>query len=128
MEPLTGCGIAVKRLISYLGGIGAGALLLTGSDGSQLDIADVHIATMRHAQKTGMIRKSLDPLVLGTLVTTNYTGALLRWSYGGIDDANLVPIFHLGLVTVAVSGCTSDHRTRLERELLALHRKVTLRS
>jgi AcrR family transcriptional regulator len=115
---------ALRRLISYLGSLGTSALLLTGSDGTPLDAPDPHISTMRHAQKKGMIRRNLDPVVLGTLVANAYNGALLRWSYGGIDDTRLAPFCRLGLISVAASACTAPHRAGLEREMATLSRET----
>jgi AcrR family transcriptional regulator len=116
--------VAFRRLVSHMGGLGAGSMVLQGSDGTEHDAPDVHVATMRHAQKKGMIRKSLDPVVLGTLVSNGFNGALLRWSSGGIDDRHLSPMGRLGLVSVAASACTPSHRTGLEREMAALSREI----
>jgi AcrR family transcriptional regulator len=118
---LVGRSAALRRLVAYLGGLGAGASLLQGSDGVQLDAADVHVAAMRHAQNKGMIRADLDPVVLGTLVANGYNGALLRWSYGGIEDARLAPLCRLGLVSVAASACTVTHRAAFEGQMAALN-------
>ncbi len=117
---------ALRRLISYLGGLGPGALLMKRTDdGTQHDAADLHITTMRKAQKAGMIRRNLDPVALGTLVANAHNGALLRWSYGGIDDAHLAAFCRLGLVSVATSACTPAHRPAIEKEMLALSRATS---
>ena len=127
-ELLVARSAALRRLISFLGSLGAGAMLLKGTDGNQLDIADVHVTTMRHAQKKGLIRRNLDPVVLGTLVASAYTGTLLRWSYGGIDDTHLGPMSRLGLVSIAASASTPSSRTGLEREMAALNREAAAHS
>jgi AcrR family transcriptional regulator len=120
--------VALRRLISYLGGLGDGAMMLKRSDdGTPHDAADVHIASIRHAQKAGLIRRNLDAVVLGTLVANAFNGALLRWSYGGIDNVRLAPMCRLGLVSVAASACTTSHRSGLEREMAALSRAIVAR-
>ncbi len=116
--------VALRRLISYLGSLGAGAMLLQGDDGTPLDAADPHIATMRHAQKKKMIRRNVDAAVLGTLVANANNGALLRWSFGGIDDTHLAAFCRLGLISVAASACTEPYRATLEREMAALSRAI----
>jgi AcrR family transcriptional regulator len=116
---------AFRQLVSHMGGLDGGSMVLQGSDGTSHDAPDLHIVTMRHAQKKGLIRRNLDPIVLGILVSNGYNGALRRWSSGGIDDAHLVPLGHLGLISVAASACTPAHRPALEREMAALNRKIT---
>ncbi len=118
---------AYRRLLSYMGSIGSGAMLLKGTNGTTLDAADPHIITMRYAQKKGMIRKNLDPIVLGTLVANTLNGALIRWTYDGFVDDDLSPMCQLGLVSVAASACTPIYRTALEREMSALNRELTKR-
>jgi hypothetical protein len=76
-------------------------MVLQGNDGAAHDAPDVHVEAMRYAQTKGLIRRNLDPVVLGTLVSNGYNGALQRWSSGGIEDTHLVPLGRLGLVTVA---------------------------
>lgn len=122
---LTQRSLAFRRVIAHLGGLGADALALQRGDGTPLDAADVHIVSMRRAQRAGLVRRGLDPGVLGVLVANAHNGALLRWSYGGTSDAQLGPLSSLGLVTVAASACTAAHRARFERELAALQRQVT---
>ena len=119
---------AFRRLVSHLGGLGAGAMVLQGSDETPHDAPDLHVATMRHAQKKGMIRKTLDPVVLGTLVSNGYNGALMRWSSNGINDAHLSPLARLGLVSVAASACTAPHRIGFEREMATLSREIGVHS
>jgi AcrR family transcriptional regulator len=115
---------AYRRLVAHLGGLGAGSMTLKGTDGKVLDAPNVHVETMRYAQKKGMIRKSLDPVVFGTLVANGYNGALLRWASGGIEDKHLAPLGHLGLVSIAASACTPTHRNALEREISNLSRLI----
>jgi AcrR family transcriptional regulator len=115
---------AFRRLVSHMGGLDGGSMVLPASDGTSHDAPDLHIATMHHAQKKGLIRRNLNPVVLGTLVSNSYNGALRRWASGGIHDSNLVPFGRLALVSVAASACTPSHRARLEREMAVLNRKV----
>jgi AcrR family transcriptional regulator len=117
---------AYRRLVAHLGGLGAGSMTLKGTDGSKLDAPNVHIGTIRHAQTKGMIRKSLDPVVLGTLIANGYNGALLRWASGGIEDNHLAPLGRLGLVSIAASACTPSHRVALEREMSGLSRQIAV--
>jgi AcrR family transcriptional regulator len=115
---------AHRRLLVHLGGLGSGSMTLKGTDGTKMDAPNLHVETMRHAQKKGLIRKSLDSEVLGTLIANGYNGALLRWASGGIEDQHLAPLGCLGLVSIAASACTSSYRTNLEREMAALSRKI----
>jgi AcrR family transcriptional regulator len=116
---------AYRRLVAHLGGLGAGSMVLKGSDGKKLDAPNVHIDSMRHAQKKGMIRRTLDPVVFGTLVANGYNGTLLRWASGGVKDMHLLPVGRLGLVSIAAAACTSAHRSALEREMSTLNRSIT---
>jgi AcrR family transcriptional regulator len=118
---------AYRRLVVHLGGLGAGSMTLKGTDGTKMDAPNLHVETMRHAQKKGLIRKNLDPEVLGTLIANGYNGALLRWASGGIEDQHLAPLGCLGLVSIAASACTNSHRISLEREMAALTRKIAVR-
>jgi AcrR family transcriptional regulator len=115
---------AHRRLVVHLGGLGAGSMTLKGTDGTKMDAPNLHVETMRHAQKKGMIRRSLDPEVLGTLIANGYNGALLRWASGGIEDQHLAPLGRLGLVSIAASAGTPSHRARLEREMATLSREI----
>jgi AcrR family transcriptional regulator len=117
--------LAHRRLLAYMGSLGAAGLPLHGTDATPLDAADLHINTMRYAQKKGMIRRNLDPVLLGILVANAYNGTLLRWSYDGVDDSHLLPLSRLGLISVAASACTTAYRTGLEREMAALSRQIT---
>jgi AcrR family transcriptional regulator len=121
---MIGRSSAHRRLVEHLGGLGAGSMTLKGSDGTKLDAPNVHLETMRQAQKKGMIRKNLDPGVLATLIATGFNGILLRWASGGIDDKNLAPLGRLGLVSIAAGACTTSHRTALEREMATLSRAI----
>jgi AcrR family transcriptional regulator len=124
-ELLTTRSEAHRRLLSHLGGIEGGSILLTGTNGVPLQAADVHVQTMRHAQRQRVIRRNLDPVVLGTLVANTYIGTLLRWSNGGLADASLAPMCRLALVSVAASACTADHRAGFEKEINTLSRRLS---
>ncbi len=115
---------AYRRLVSHLGGLGAGSMVLKGTDGKQLDATNVHVESMMHAQKKGMIRKNLDPVVLSTIIANGFNGTLLRWSSGGIDDTHLQPLGIFGLVAVAAGACTPKHRIALEHEMAKLSREI----
>ena len=119
-----GRSAAYRRLVSHLGGLGAGSMVLKGTDGTEHDAPNVHVEAMLHAQKKGMIRKNVDPTVLGTLIANGSNGTLLRWSSGGIDDTQLLPLGLLGLVAVAAGACTPSHRTDLEQEMAKLSREI----
>ncbi len=116
---------AHRRLFAYMGGLDGGSIQLRGTDGTPLQAADVHVLTMRHAQRKGVIRRNLDPVVLGTVVANTYIGTLLRWSNGGIADASFAPMCRLALISVAASACTAAHRSGFEREINALSRELT---
>jgi AcrR family transcriptional regulator len=116
---------AHRRLVEHLGGLGAGSMTLKAPDGTKLDAPNVHLESMRYAQKQGMLRKNLDPAVLGTLIATGFNGILLRWASGGIEDKHLAPLGRLGLVSIACGACTSSTRTDLEREMAALSKAIS---
>ena len=115
---------AYRHVISYLGGLGTAARDLQSKDGPTPDPIAFHAASVALAQRAGAIRKNLDPNAIALQLADNLNGTLIRWSFGGLDDDQLVPLAMHGLVALLLAVSTDRERPRLEAELLKLNRRL----
>ncbi len=118
---------AYRHVISYLGGLGTGTQDLQSDDGPTPDPVVFHAASVALAQRAGAIRKNLDPTAIALQLADNFNGTLIRWSFGGLDDDQLVPLAMHGLVALLLAVSTDRERPRLEAELLKLNRQLKRR-
>ncbi len=115
---------AYRHVISYLGGLGTAAQDLQSDDGPTPDPVEFHAASVALAQRAGAIRKNLNPTAVALQLADNLNGTLIRWSFGGLDDDQLVPLAMHGLVALLLAVATDNERSRLEAELLTLNRQL----
>jgi AcrR family transcriptional regulator len=115
---------AYRHVISYLGGLGPATQDLQGPNGPTPDPVAFHAASIVLAQRAGAIRKNLDPTAIALQLADNLNGTLIRWSFGGLNDNQLVPLATHGLVALLLAVSTDRERQDLEAELLKLNRQL----
>jgi AcrR family transcriptional regulator len=85
-----------------------------------VDPSEYQVAAMRQAQTLGFIRDDIDAAGLGRQIFLSYTGAIVQWSSGRLDDAGFLIAAMHGLFTVLAAAGTDEHREQFLKRLRSL--------
>jgi AcrR family transcriptional regulator len=96
--------------------------------GSRLarDPAQLQIAAMRDAQKTGVLRPDVDPAAIGRQIYLSFNGALFAWAGLALTDEGFRVAARHGLVTSLAAFAADRHRAAFLDELVSLGKQLML--
>jgi AcrR family transcriptional regulator len=111
-------GAAYRQIIGEVG-----AYARSGST-MAFDPAQLQIAAMRAAQRSGSIRDDADPAAVGRQIYLSYNGALFAWAAGRLTDDGLHTAVKHGLFTALAAFATESRRAQFLVELDQLGRRL----